>query len=1060
MMYVWQSNRLEQLADRLAELLGSPVATPLEPEVVVVHNSATARWVSLHLAGRFGVCANVRYPLPAAFIWEVFRSVLPTLPETSAFTPTVMTWRIMGLLEKVAGDGRFAALDAYLDGGDDLKHFELARRLAETFDQYLVYRPDWIQAWESGQRLAGPAAWQADLWRELVGSGADVHWVHVQQAFFEELDGGAAAQGLPGRVALFAISALSPGYLAVLEGLAPHIDVHCYVLNPCREYWGDIVPAREQARRAGDGRGQYLESGNELLASMGRQGRDFIDQMQESAADAHEHFALPQEDSLLHSIQADILELRNRSAQEGAGSPLGECDHSLQVHVCHGPMREVEVLYDQLLALFEADEGLRPSDVVVMSPDIETYAPYVEAVFGVPGEGRLPFTIADCGAAESEVINAVFSLLDLPEGRFDANRVLALLEHAAVRRRFGLEQDDVAAIHGWVRETRIRWGIDAQDRARLGLPATSENTWRAGLDRLTLGYALPGEALFQGVLPWDGIEGGNAASLGRLQTFTDNVFELRERLAGKKRITVWHTLLAEMLDRFLEPHDEEGDEVQVVRAALAELTETALQGGMTRALTLDVVKAELHHQLTRHAAPGRFFSGGVTFCAMHQMRGLPFAVVFLIGMNDDSFPRSHRPPGFDLMAADFRRGDRSRRDEDRYLFLEALMSARRCLYISYTGASVRDNSPLPPAVLVNELFDYIRQGFTVPGEADDPLRRLVTRHPLQGFSRRYFTPRSGLFSYSQAYCEASRAAAGLTEPVPFIEAALPEPADEWRSVSLGALVRFLVNPTRYLLQLRLGLYLEEGEGLLETREPFVLDYPERRSMRETLLSRRLNGEPADRILPMLRAAGNLPHGQIGSALFGREVEAIEDFAASLLPLLPARTLEPVEIDLHLDGMRLTGVLEGAGSEGLFEYGAGGLRPELLLRLWVRHLVLNSLSLPDVEPCSRWQGMEEGVVLQPVSGAASRLGALLDLYWRGLRRPLHFFPRSAYAFVTARSSPDRSARNAWEGSEFSRGERENPYYRLAFGVTDPLDDAFRALAGDVFAPLLEHSGRRA
>lgn len=1069
MLTVYHSNHLENLADRLAAVVSQPAGSPLVPETIIVQSNGMARWLSLHLAQQLGICANVRFPFPASFIWEVFHKILPRVPETSSLTPPVMAWRLMGLLGAVRDDPRFAPLHGYLEDDDDFRRYELARRIADSFDQYLIYRPERILRWEAGQsdHRHRDEDWQARLWQGLRAADPGPHRVRLQQEFFAALDAESVARsGLPGRITLFGISTLPPVYLEVFQRLAHHLDVHLFLLNPCQLYWGDIVPERDIARRAGEGDGEalYLAAGNSLLASLGKQGRDFIDQVQEAQGTEEEWFADPGEDSLLHCLQSDILNLRNRGTNDCPATPVQADDRSVQVHACHGPMREVEVLHDQLLALFQAQPDLHPAEVVVMTPDIEAYAPYIEAVFAtVQGERRIPFSIADRSfRQESPLVDAFFALLELAVSRFDANQVLAILETPAVQRRFGLVEDDLLLVHRWVRETRIRWGIDPQSRARLGLPATAEHTWRAGLDRLLLGYALPGNnaRLFADILPYDQVEGGIAQIMGRLQAFTEAISDLQAGLDGRRSVAAWVAGLQGIVERFLAPGEDEEAQIQALREALNQLAETARQADFAEPVSLAVIKSSLRRRLETADPANRFLTGGVTFCAMVPMRSIPFQVVCLIGMNDGAYPRSHRPPGFDLMAHHFRRGDRSRRNDDRYLFLEALVSARRCLYLSFVGNSIRDNSAIPPSVLVSELLDTLRQGFCGSDGQGNILEQVLTRHPLQAFSRRYFGGDQRLFSYSQQLCEAGQEAGrGESEPQPLIGTVLPEPDEPWRSVDLERLIRFLANPARYLLRQRLGIHLEEGQGLLETREPFTLDALAGQDLRQMLLSLRLAAEPLDQALPVMRAEGRLPHGQVGTILFERQLDSVTGFAGRLEQVLPADRLEPWEVNLQLAGMHLTGRLDGIGQEGLVGYRLDKIRPRDLLNLWVRHLLLNLLNPKEIRPVSRWLGEDREVVLNPVADASELLAGLLRLYWQGLSRPLHFFPNSSYAYAQTlgrgRGDPLAAARRAWEGSEYYWGESENSYYQLVFRGSDPLDKWFAELAEAVFGPLFEH-----
>ena len=1066
--YSDQSNRLEVLADRLAELLRQPLRSPLAREVVVTPGTGLARWLGLRLAERLGVCANLGFQLPATFLWTMARAVLRQLPPTSDFDRPVLHWRLMALLRDVEDTPCFAPVRAYLgDGRDEFRRYELAGRIADCFDQYLVYRPDWINRWEAGQE----EHWQAELWRRLA-RGGETHRVRAQARFHARLaSGDFDRRQLPERVSMIGMSALPPLDVELLAALARHMDVHLFLLNPCQEYWGDIQAERDLARLGEeiDPDEAYLTVGHPLLASLGKQGRDFIDLLQAYPRVEWDGFVEPEGANLLHGLQADILHLRERGSDDCPPLPLRPDDRSLQIHACHGPMREVEVVHDQLLALFAANPTLRPADVIVMTPDIARYGPLIEAVFAsAPHERRIPFSIADRGApAEEPLIEGWFALLDLSGGRFDASQVLSLLELPAVRRRFGLDEADLTRIRRWTRDVGIRWGFDAEAKALWELPTTAEHTWRMGLDRLLLGYALPGRGrdLYAGILPYDEVEGGEARALGQWQTFVEALFGLDAQLRESQSLTTWVESLHGVLDQFFDPWDREESEIQRIRAALETLRANVEQAGFAEPVGLAVIKSALRHALNAAESPaGRFLSGGVTCCALTPMRSIPFPVIVLLGMSDDAYPRPRHPVDFDRMATRFRRGDRARRHDDRYLFLETLLSARRCLLISYVGQSIRDNTPLPPSVLVSELLDVVDRSFYRP-DGGRPREQLVTRHPLQAFSRRYFSGNDRLFSYARELTEASRQAGwGRRDPMPLLIAELPEPDQALRRVMLDSLIGFFRHPARWLLRERLGVRPDESEEELATREPFVLDGLENHQLLGQMLELHREGRSAAMIQAVMRGNGALPHGQVGDCVFAQAQDRVTRFAGRLGRVLPRQNPEPLDLQLNLDEFEVSGRLTGITPGGRVGYRLASIKANDYLNLWLHHLALNVAAPEGMTLRSYWVAEDQEIVLESVEDAAARLRALLEWYWRGTRRLLHFFPKSALAYVETlykdgNSGTDqalRAARRQWEGDDFQKvaPERENAYYRLAFRDTDPLDDEFVRVATAVFAPIFE------
>ncbi|PLY16795.1 MAG: exodeoxyribonuclease V subunit gamma [Sedimenticola sp.] len=1066
MLHLFQSNRLESLADRVARLMHEQPLDPFIPERIVVQHQGMGRWLSLQLADRLGVCSNVEFPMPAGFVWQILERWLPDVPQRNAYDSSLMAWRIMDLLQQLKGRPEFSPVAHYMQNQDEFGQFELAQRLGGCLEEYLVYRPDWIIRWQRGESAVSGDQWQAELWRELVVQTGGEHWVALQQRLFAaHAQGRLRADSLPRRVVLFGIAALSPGYLAIQQLLAEYTDVHLLLLNPCQEYWLDIQDPAGISRRlleSSDVEDLYLEVGNPLLASWGRQGRDFFAQILAFDPGSDSLYQQPESDTLLHRIQGDILNL-NDPAGDAPGFIPDQDDLSLQVHICHSPMREVEVLHDQLLALFDCHPDLKADEILVMTPDMDRYAPYVEAIFAETGDKqRIPFGIADRGALTGNtLIEAFLQLLAMPVGRYEVNQMLALLEVPALAGSFGLTPEDIPQLAGWIEQAGIRWGRDAAMRSQLGLPENGQNSWRFGLDRLLLGFALPGggERLFEDILPFDDIEGSAGELLGGLSAFAEAVFSLEEWLSGRYTLEDWQQRLMSLLPRFFSPDESDESQLQQIRDALTASRDLAMESGFNTPVSIELIRPYLRQQLQNMGGDRRFLGGGVTFCALTPMRSLPFRVVCLIGMNDGAFPKDQRPLGFDLMARDFRMGDRSRRADDRYLFLETINSTRQTLYISYTGLDVRDNSSIPPSVLVSELIDYVKQLVTEDNESNI-LEFIITQHPLQPFNPRYFHQGERLFSHSTMMADAARVlAADESQPATFFdERPLAEPDASWRQIELRQLLEFYANPTRFLLRQRLGINLQAGEGLLEGRDPFSFGYFESGDLQQQMVERMLADGDVEALYPLQRAAGILPHGQYGEELFRDLEEGARDLARGLQQL-EHQPIEPIEVDLQLGEFRLMGVLDDLGSGGQFAFNAKALPARDRVQLWIRHLLLNHLKPVGIRLETRCFHAGKLTRFVPVEDAGDQLFSLLEIYWQGLRQPLHFFPKSAFAYMKlaskGKSDDDclEAARTTWAGEFIDHCESHNPYYRFAFRDAEVLDRQFQTLSELVLGPMI-------
>jgi len=1057
---IYTSNRMENLVESLAGVLKTPLSSPFVAETLVVQSKGMQRWLAMELAYRLGVWANCHYPFPNKIVWQLFCSTLPKIPDASAFSPEVMTWKIMGLLPALLEREEFAPLRHYLAGdAHGLKRYQLAGRIADTFDQYTLFRPDMLLEWEKGRG----GEWQELLWRELSASGAGQHRARLMLDFIRQLnEQKPGEENLPERITVFGISYLPQYHMDILAQVAGRTEVNLFLLSPCREYWGDIVSARERTRRNPEER-DYLTEGNPLLASLGKLARDFSNMVITSGSSAVadlEQYADPGDRSMLAAIQSDILNLSGAGDERGKRQ-ISPDDRSVQIHSCHSPLREIEILHDNLLDLLERVAGLNPRDIVVMTPDIETYAPYITTVFdGCQDPARkIPYSIADRTiTSEGEVAAVLLKLLALSGSRLTVPQLFDLLETYPVSRRFDLGDDELDTVRRWIEETRVRWGMDERDRERFGLPGYRENSWLAGLDRLLLGYAMPeeGHRLFNGILPYDEMEGDGPLILGKFADFIERVADVTTQIARPRTLAEWRDLLRSLLAGFVAVDDDSAHELAAVTGVVEQIAELQDAAGFTEKVDLGVINSWLTARLAQEEKGFGFMTGGVTFCAMLPMRSIPFRVVALIGMNDGAFPRQSRPPGFDLIARYPRRGDRSLRDEDRYLFLEALLSARDCFYLSYTGQSIKDNSEIPPSVLVSEFLDAVDRGFT-PGEGQSMEGRLLTRHRLQAFSRDYFDDRSPLFSYSAENCAALlQMRDNPWQPREFIATPIPAPPGEWKDVPLAKLLRFFDNPCRFLLENRLGIRLEEAQAPLEEREPFSLDGLEAYGLKQELLEISLAGGDAGNLFAIARCRGILPPSLHGEKLFAAAVGEVVDFAETVQGQVAGQSrLLPLDFEIKQGEYRLTGRLDRIWAERMVRYRCTKMKAKDRIRTWLEHLVLNAAWQEGYPRETLLLMTDTSVTYTPVENAAEVLQTILDLYWEGLTMPLRFFPASSFEYAKKLEWKVERARTKWEEGYNVPGEGDDPCYRLCFGQMDPFNDEFERVSRALLEPLLNH-----
>ena len=1061
------SNRLEILLEMLSELLEVPLPSPLDAEIILVQSRGMERWVSMELANRHGVCANCRFPFPNSYIRELFGILLPPVEKDSPFAPENLSWKIMGTLPGLLRKPSFAEIRDYLSGGGAaFKLYQLSRKIADLFDQYLLFRPDMIMDWEGGQ---GPGEWQPELWRELAGERKAPHRAALRNDFLKKAREAVhtrdlSTHGFPARLSVFGISALPPFHLEVLNAAANFTDVHLFVMNPCQEFWDDIEPERvieRKARKSGSKdpeKDLHLTVGNSLLASMGVLGREFLNVLRAFDPQEEGRFVEPGRWTVLSSIQSDILNLLG--GPKSAGMEIPPADSSIEIHSCHSPMREVEILQDNLLALFGSRPDIRPRDILVMTPDIEAYAPFIEAVFSLPEDDprMVPYSIADKGLrVESRTVSAFLALLDLPQGRCGAQEVMDVLESEEIREKFELPGPEVESVRGWVRDACIRWGIDGAHREELGIPGFTENTWRHGLDRMLLGYAMPEKdgPLYGGTMPLEGVEGGDSEVLGRFLAFTERLFAAVTSMKRDRTLAQWSDFLSALIGDFFPERDDISHDLDFLREELGRLPKFG--ESMPGEVGVDIIRDHLKRKLEMDMFGGGFLAGGITFCAMLPMRSIPFKAICLLGMDDGAYPRDTTAAAFDLMARRPRLGDRSRRNDDRYLFLETILSAREKLYLSFVGQDIRDNSDRPPSVLISELTDYLHSEYGISG--------MVVKHRLQAFSPDYFRGH-GLGSFSRENFEAARSLSSVRQTPEFCTAGLSEPGADFKRISVDDLCRFFMNPAKFFLNKRLGVHLEDRADVLDEREPFTLEGLERYKVENDLLEKALRGRDIRLEFERLRASGAIPPGTPGECWFEETRDAIEGLAQKVRGLRGGDALAPVTVDLAISDFRICGPVSGLYPGGLIRHRCRESNRHLVA-LWVTHLVLECMSGVSGSPRPLLSAMCTGksdCIFDCPEDSPKLLGELLEIYWQGLRRPAPFFPNSSLAYAEAlmkgKDNPGEDARKCWEGNDYNYGEMQDPYMRRCFPTFDPRGSyEFARIAETVVMPALKRKRGR-
>jgi exodeoxyribonuclease V gamma subunit len=1037
-LHLHRAVRADALADGLGRLLSTPLPDPFSSELVVVPARGMERWLSQRLAHVLGagpsgdgVCAAVEFRSPGSLVAEL-RATGGGSPAEDPWAPEALAWPLLGVLDDCLDEPWAATLARHLGHGltgaeSDLRlgrRFSVARRLAGLFASYAGQRPSLVAGWSAGRDtdgagaiLAGDLAWQPELWRRLVSRvdapSPTARHDHTVDLLREDPE----AFVLPTRLSLFGHTRLSVTEIDLLAAVAAERDVHLWLPHPSPALWSALSGRGGAVERATDDSHQSVR--HPLLASLGRDSRELQRALAvaEPAVDVEEPSPAPPE-TLLGWLQADLAADEPRPA----GRTLGVDDRSVQVHACHGVARQVDVLREVLLGLLSDDPTLEPRDVLVMCPDIDTYAPLIEAGFGlgdVVGEDghpahRLRVRLADRSPVQTNPLLAVGrELLDLAGGRAPATQVLDLARAEPVRRRFGFSDDDLEQLDTWAREAGVRWAFDAEHRADFGLSSYVANTWQFGLDRLLTGVALSDDssAWLDRALPLDDVGSAQVDLVGRLAEYVDRLRRATDRLTGTHPLDHWLEALDDGVASLTAVAAVDGWQPGQVQRELGRVRRAAAGLGSLD-LRLPDVRALLADRLAGRPTRANFRTGTLTVCTMVPMRSVPHRVVCLLGLDDGVFPRQGSVDGDDVLARAPMTGERDARSEDRQLLLDAILAATQTLVITYTGANEFSGRPRPPAVPLKEVLDAL--DLTAAADGGGSVCDAVTvRHPLQPFDARNVTPGALVdgetFSFDTAAAAGARAAAGpRAAPVPLLDRPLGPIAPT--DVSLDDLVRFWTDPVKgFLGRSGVDLALPTDDDQPDDALPVEIDNLAQWAVGDRVLTDLLAGLDPDVVKQREWRRGELPPGRLGWRMLGRLLERagpLRDAAAGLR-ISPPRAVD-VAVDLG-GGRRLVGTVPEVYGDRLVPVTYSRLGAKHRLATWVRLLALsasdgdrNWTAVTLGRPHGRSREAFASSRLGPIDHTALEL--LLDLVAlrdRGLRAPLPLPLKASLGYARAR-----------------------------------------------------------
>lgn len=1133
MFNIFKSNKMENLMEALASVMSDVPDNPMMPEWIGIQSRGMKQWIAMQTAMRFGVSTNMHFLFPRQMVDHILTSFTPLKNRLEGLNEEVLFWSLMQLIKENKSGKELVDINTYIRGDETGKKlYQLSMKIAKVFDDYQIYRPGMLNDWQSNKpetSLEDPVArWQAMLWNKVVSKNPENHIAFQTNLFIERFSLNKIDKDiLPSRMSLFGISALPGAFMQVFEKISDIMDIHLFLLAPSNQFFFDIKSEKQIGRLALEEESKtdpdllYYEMTNPLLSSLGTSGKGFHASLEnfnyyEPFGDLFQD-SLDESNTILSVLQSDILNLVHRKqGQDDLPVEVETSDTSICIHACHSPMREAQVLKDLLLNEFEKDSDLQPHDIIVMMPDIEAYAPFIESVFTL--ETHLPFSISDRRKkSESEPLEAFLKILALKDSRLEQSCVLDLLLSESIAEKFDISFDEIGRIEKMATDAKILWGKDAGHREDLGLPPFEENTWHFGLQRLFMGMAMPEnqDMPVNDILPCQSFEGLELITLGKFSAFCDALFSTLANFSGNKTIEKWCDEFKKTTNLLMDRNYKNKEDLGFLIQTIDQLKEDSQRAGFSDLISFDVIHSHIGKKLDQNISQGNFLAGNITFCNIMPMRSIPFKIVVLMGMDEKSFPRQAFNPGFDLIKKYPMQGDKSERDEDRYLFLETLLSARSKFIITYTGMSIQDNSIIPCAGVVSELEDAMAESFVFPEEY-----RFRLFHPLHPFNMDYFNQadKTGpIFSFSSDNCsiaktllpeisghdsgnqaarsfvkqysdlagESPGAISGASsDDLPGRSGSLSQDESEPIGITLDEMIRFFKSPVQGFMKSGLNIKMQDIEEQALDREAFSIAGLEQYSMGSLLIEKKSISSNDMDLYPVFKSMGSLPFGEKGKLEYEKIMKTADPVIDAVRAIADKKQLPPVLEKITMDNLTVSGNFSDIREDGVYFLTYGKLNGARLLSAWISHVFYNIAAPLDYPRKTILTGRDpqgkKPVItcsFNPLKkNAELYFKTLTQIYEKGIIKPFYFFSETSWQFAQALSKDDfqltkdsvfkamnnSKTRGNWYGGMYQAGEKENRYVSLCVENNDPfesvetlLSSGFAKNAVDVYKPLLEN-----
>ncbi|WP_284150758.1 exodeoxyribonuclease V subunit gamma [Blochmannia endosymbiont of Camponotus sp. C-003] len=999
MFIIYHSNQSNAFKKLLINTMSDQsLPDPMQSEIILTEHSIMDQWIQIEIANHFGIACNIKFMTLMSFIQYISNKIEPNNSITNNFSCSSIYWKFMKILSQTQILNQCPIIDKYLhDDANQQKIGQFSEQLSNLFIQYLIYRPDWLNSWESNEIINDlddtHQSWQSKIWRIFIENIECDHQklnnnnIHPLQRCINFLKNtqNIICNHLPSRIFIFGITSIPPIYWNILKLLSYHIDIYLWFINPCCHNLiyipnqdQDTITQQEkqlinQTTASSHSssfvtahlfkRNNHDNINHPLLNSWGNVARNTLSlftQLQDKIELTS--FIVPKQNSLLHIIQKNILEFQNHTKNKKKQSNtttfknnerhlLTLEDQSITCHVCHSIQREVEVLHDNLLSMMTDDPSLSPGDIIVMAYDIHYYKSAIHSIFDNIQDRHLPFNIATNSYKKNThpIVSTFIKILNITHSRFTSEEILSFLTITPIASRFNMNKEEVKLLHQWTIESGIRWGLDDITMYNFNLPIINQNTWNFGLNRMLLGYAIKHQHnTWEKFLPYDDITIRDHSNvIGQLGEFLKTLKKWRDRFSHSYPLIEWRSYFKEIIDDFFYCDHLDSDNKKVLlflKNCYEDVLESGIQAEYNQTISITVLRDKLCQKLTQNIIIPRFIPNVINFCNINPIFCIPYKIVCFLGMNDDKFPRNKITPDFNLMVKNPRKNDDNIYEKDCYSFLMALLLAQERIYISFIGHSMYDIAMNYPSVLVNELFEYIALNFYSKEHENIDIninikhirQRLCQWHHPFPFSPDNFNSSNNQQSFAKEWLSTININNNHS-PLIYPNFNTPLSYHATKTIMFQDLYNFYRHPVRTWFQNRLNVYFDQNTLKLSNDEPFSVDRLNRYKLNIKLIDYLIHNKNIDELYRNVRASGILPYGVFGKLYWTKQQKKMT-ILANQIKTFHCIEKHSLNISLIFDTTKLIGQLISVQENGLIRWQPRHLSMKDVLLLWIEHII--------------------------------------------------------------------------------------------------------------------------